>query len=296
MLNGWFTIVAQAVNFLILVWLLKRFLYKPILRAIDEREQGIATQLAGAEAKVTAAQQERDDFQHKNEAFDQERAALWKSATDGVEAERQRLLDKAREEANSLRAKRQEALRDEQRNLSQDIIRWTQKEVFAITRKMLTDLAASSLEERLSEMFVGRLRGLTGEAKDRFAAALKTPSGTALVRTAFALPQAQRTAIESAIQETFDVPTPLQFQTAAELVCGVELSANGQKVAWSITDYLATLEKSVNELWRVDANADAEPDAQSQRGPQSAVRAQSLVKADARPGLEPAASALKGRP
>ncbi len=67
----WFTVVAQAINFLILVWLLKRFLYKPILHAIDEREKGIAAQLAEAEAKKAEAQKERDDFQHKNEAFDQ---------------------------------------------------------------------------------------------------------------------------------------------------------------------------------------------------------------------------------
>ena len=71
MINGWFTIVAQAINFLILVWLFKRFLYKPILHAIDEREKGIAAQLAGAEAKVAEAQKERDEFQHKNETFDQ---------------------------------------------------------------------------------------------------------------------------------------------------------------------------------------------------------------------------------
>ena len=71
MLINWFTVFAQAINFLILVWLLKRFLYKPILHAIDEREKGIATQLAQAEAKVAEAQKERDDFQHKNEAFDQ---------------------------------------------------------------------------------------------------------------------------------------------------------------------------------------------------------------------------------
>ena len=76
----WFTVVAQAINFLILVWLLKRFLYKPILHAIDEREKGIAAQLAEAEAKKAEAQKERDDFQHKNEAFDQERAALLKKA------------------------------------------------------------------------------------------------------------------------------------------------------------------------------------------------------------------------
>ena len=76
MLIDWFTVVAQAINFLILVWLLKRYLFKPILHAIDQREKGIATQLAQAEAKKAEAQKERDDFQHKNETFDQERAAL----------------------------------------------------------------------------------------------------------------------------------------------------------------------------------------------------------------------------
>ena len=100
MLINWFTVFAQAINFLILVWLLKRFLYKPILHAIDEREKGIATQLADAEAKKAEAQKERDDFQHKNEAFDQERAALLKKATDEANAERQRLLDEARKDAD----------------------------------------------------------------------------------------------------------------------------------------------------------------------------------------------------
>ena len=100
---NWFTIIAQAINFLILVWLLKRFLYKPILHAIDEREKGIATQLAEAKAKQAEAQKERDDFQHKNADFDQERAALLKKATSEAGGERQRLLDEARKDAESLR-------------------------------------------------------------------------------------------------------------------------------------------------------------------------------------------------
>src|SRR5450631_3388047 len=103
----WFTVIAQVINFLILVWLLKRFLYKPILHAIDEREKGIASQLAQAEAKKVEAQQERDDFQHKNEAFEKERAALLSKATNEAQAERQRLLDEARKDAELLRAKRQ---------------------------------------------------------------------------------------------------------------------------------------------------------------------------------------------
>ena len=80
MLIDWFTVGAQALNFLILVWLMKRFLYKPILHAIDAREKRIATELADADAKKAEAQKERDEFQHKNEEFDQQRAALLSKA------------------------------------------------------------------------------------------------------------------------------------------------------------------------------------------------------------------------
>jgi F-type H+-transporting ATPase subunit b len=272
MLINWFTVVAQAINFLILVWLLRRFLYKPILHAIDERAKGIATQLAEAEAKKAEAQKERDDFQHKNEAFDQERAALLKKATDEAKAENQRLLDEARKDADLLRARRQDALRNEQRNLSQEIIRWTQKEVFAITRKTLADLATSSLEERMGDVLVRRVRALEGAAKEQLETAFKTSNHTVSVHSAFDLPPAQRTAIESAVKESFAPDAQVQFETAPELVSGIELSTNGQKVAWSIADYLKELEKSAGELLHVDAKpepkADAKPEAKTDAKPE----------------------------
>jgi F-type H+-transporting ATPase subunit b len=263
MLIDWFTVGAQALNFLILVWLMKRFLYKPILHAIDAREARIAAELANADAKKAEAQKERDEFQHKNEEFDQERAALMSKATDEANAQRQRLLDEARKDADAVRAKRQDALRNEQLNLSQEIIRWTQKEVFAIARKTLVDLASTSLEERMSEMFVHRLRALTGEAKDLLAAALKTSTQPARVRSAFDLPSEQHAAIQKALNETFSADIHIQFETAPELVSGIELSTNGRKVAWSIADCLATLEKSAGELLHEDAKPEPKPDPKS---------------------------------
>ncbi len=166
MLIDWFTVGAQALNFLILVWLMKRFLYKPILHAIDEREKRIAAELANADTKKAEAQKEHDDFQHKNAEFDQQRAALMSKATAEAQAERQRLLDEARKAAVALSSKQQEALRDEEHNLHQAIIHRTQQEVFAIARKALTDLATTSLEERLGEVFTRRLREMNGDAKE----------------------------------------------------------------------------------------------------------------------------------
>jgi F-type H+-transporting ATPase subunit b len=248
MLIDWFTVGAQALNFIILVWLLKRFLYKPILNAVDAREKRIAAELADADAKKAEAQKERDEFQHKNQEFDQQRAALLSKATDEANAERQRLLEDARKAADALSAKRQEALRRDADNLNQAIRRRTQQEVFAIARKALMDLATTSLEERIGEVFTRRLRTMDGKAKEGLAEVLKTASEPALVRTAFDLPAAQRAAIQNALNETFSAEVHVRFETAPDLVSGVELTTNGQKIAWSIADYLASLETGVGEL------------------------------------------------
>src|ERR1700677_1345490 len=126
MLIDWFTVGAQALNFLILVWLMKHFLYKPVLHAIDTREKLIAGELADANTKKAEAQKDRDEFQHKNQEFDQQRAALLSKATDDAKVERQRLLDEARKAADALTVKRQQSLEIDARNLNQAISRRAQ--------------------------------------------------------------------------------------------------------------------------------------------------------------------------
>jgi F-type H+-transporting ATPase subunit b len=278
MLIDWFTVGAQALNFLILVWLLKHFLYKPILNAIDAREKRIAKELADADAKKNEAQKERDEFQKKNEEFDQQRAALLTKATDEAKAERQRLLDEARKAADALSAKRQESLINDAKNLNHAISRLTQKEVFSITRKALTDLATVSLEERMGEVFIRRLHELDEKAKTVLGEALKKNSEPALVRSAFDLPEEQRTAIQNALNETFASEIHLRFETAPDLVSGIEFSSNGQKVGWSIADYLASLEKGVGELLKEKEKREAKAKPPSDSTPQIAKRAYELYE------------------
>ena len=120
MLIDWFTVGAQVINFIILVWLLKRFLYKPILDAVDARRNASPRSLRTPTRKVEA-KKERDEFQDKNEKFDQQRAALLSKATEEAKVERQRLLGEARQAADTLSAKRQETLRRDAHNLSEAI-------------------------------------------------------------------------------------------------------------------------------------------------------------------------------
>ena len=144
---------------------------------------------------------------------------------------------------------------------------WPQEEVFAIARKTLADLATVSLEERMGEVFTRRLREMDGKAKETLGAALKTSSEPAVVRSAFDLPAEQRAAIQNALNETFSAEIHVRFETAPDAICGIELTANGQKIGWSIAEYLASLEQRVGELL----------DAQSHRtGSEGSDRAKSI--------------------
>jgi F-type H+-transporting ATPase subunit b len=248
MLIDWFTVAAQVINFLILVWLMKRFLYKPILNAIDAREKLIAKELADAATKKDEAQKEKDEFQKKTQDFDQQRAQLLSKAKDDANAEQQRLLEEARKTAESLRVKQQQMLIDDTRNLNQTISKRIEQEVFAVARKALGDMATTSLEERLSEVFTRRLKQLDGQAKEKLAKAIKTTSDPAVVRSAFDLPAEQRAVIQNALNETFASEVKVRFETAPDLISGIELTTNGQKMAWSIGDYLVSLEKGVTEI------------------------------------------------
>jgi F-type H+-transporting ATPase subunit b len=248
MLIDWFTVAAQAVNFLVLIWLLKRFLYAPILSAIDAREKALAARQADAETKQKEAQAQSDDLKQKTEAFDQQREALLQKAKADASAEQERLVADARKNADALRLEWQEALRNEQHDLGDEMTRLAQKSVFEIARKTLAELATTDIEECITHVFITRLSQLSGTDHDQFATSLKTSSQPALVQSAFDLPPAQREAIEAAVTKAFDVPGHLHFVTAPDLVGGIELTANGQKISWNISDLLASLGKTMDAL------------------------------------------------
>ena len=293
MLIDWFTVGAQVLNFLILVWLLKHFLYKPILNAIDAREKRIAAELADADAKKTEAQKERDDFQSKNKAIDEQRSALLGKAADDAKAERERLLDEARQDADSLRARQATALRNDQKRLGGEITRLAKDEVFGIARKTLADLATVSLEERMGEVFTRRLREMDGKAKELLGTTLKTSSEPALVRSAFDIGAEQRAAIQNALNETFSAEIHIRFETAPDLISGIELTTNGHKVAWSIADYLASMEKGVDELLKEKdkpeakaapkPGAEAEPETKAEPKPEAKAEPEPEAKVEPEP-------------
>jgi F-type H+-transporting ATPase subunit b len=245
----WFTVIAQIINFFILVWLLRRFLYKPVLKAIDERENKIASALKDAKAKETEAKKEQDDFMKKNEMFDQQKKKLMDNVVVQTNEERERLLEEARNEAAVLRSKLEKSLNAMQENLGHEIVQKTQQEVFAVARKTLKDLSSMSLEEQTVKIFIGRLKDSKNDERTKLIEAFKSGSNSIIVQTAFDLPSEQQAEIKNAVNEILGTKTQFQFKTAPKLIGGIELTSNGYKLAWSISEYLSSIQKSISETF-----------------------------------------------
>ena len=259
MLIDWFTVLAQAINFLILVWLMRRYLYQPILDTIAARETHIATELRDAQKKQAEATRKQGEIEQKQSEFDAQRGGLLHAAQQAAQTEGKKLLDAARTEADTLRTKLEAAVQGEREQLSDALLAHTRKEVFAIAGQVLSDLAAESVEAAMCMVFVQRLHALDGPARMAMIAALSNTAQPARIASAFELPAAQREAIAQAVQQLLGHELALQYDSGPSLICGIELSANGHKVAWSINDYLTALGKQVDALLVAPAKADVKP-------------------------------------
>jgi F-type H+-transporting ATPase subunit b len=244
---NWFTVIAQIINFLILVWLLKKFLYKPVLDAIDAREKKIVSRLEDAKNKKDEAKKEQDEFGEKNKQFDQQKKELMDKAIADTKVQKDKLMDDAKKDVDVLHDKQQKALKDMQEDLKKDLAQKTQKEVFDISRKALTDLASVSLEEEAVKVFISRIEELKDNERQKFIDAFKSHSSPVLINSAFELHKKQQTEIKKAVDEILGKETEFEFKTAPEIISGIELKANGYKLSWTIAAYLDGLQNNISE-------------------------------------------------
>lgn len=240
---NWFTVIAQIINFLILVWLLKRFLYKPVLNAIAERERKIASQLSDAETKKAEARRERDEFEQKNEAFDKARTAMMDQVQQQANAEKLRLFESVKKESNTLRSSYHTSLMEEAESVTNMLKRKAREEVFAIAEKTLSDLANTSLEEQSVAVFIEKINNL--EEKENLKKALVNDNKIMFIKSAFELSPVSKSNIEKVVSDITEKEINFQYEFSPELVSGIEISTESYKLSWNIDTYLDTLKKDI---------------------------------------------------
>ncbi len=245
----WFTVVAQILNFLVLVWILKRFLYVPVLRAIAERQARVDKVLGDASSLKASAEAELAKLEKERRDLEATRDAAMREAQASAESERQRLITEARAEFESARTKWRGALEREQGEFQNQISSQARREVMGIAGKLLRDLADTDLQERILGKFLGILAGIDpGEKKTLREAMRNSGKETATIRSAFELPADRREALTTAVRGLLDEGVAVGFEVKPSLGCGIEVGVDGHKIAWTMDDYLRSLDAWVEGL------------------------------------------------
>lgn len=254
MLIDWFTVIAQIINFVILIWLMKKFLYQPILHAIDEREKRVADALADADAKDKQAEELRITFQQKNAELAEHSAEMLKKADDETALARQKMLVAAQAEAAELRKAQLLTLQKESERQHQAIKEQIQQEVLAIARQALQDMAEVSLDEQILRLFLQRLRSMDEKEKGDWRSRIQQGVPAVQFHSSWELSPQQKQQLHDALKDEFAVDIEINYTLAPKLVSGVELISQGYKMAWNIADYLNSLQ---NNLLEISTNAEA---------------------------------------
>lgn len=245
----WFTLVAQIVNFLILLYLLKRFLYGPIVETMDKREQEIAARLQKAEEKRSEAREQAERYRQQQRELEEERGERLAIIQEEVEARRKELLEKTHEEIQEKKRGWQEALRREQEAFLQHLRQGVGREAAEIARRALQDLADVQVEQRMADMFVTRIRELEPTKRAEISDSIQESDGKIVIRSTFALPEEMQQRIADAVQAQIMDGRGLdaRFETSPDLISGIEMQVDGYQVAWTIRDYLDHLEEQIRQ-------------------------------------------------
>lgn len=249
-----FIVLAQIINFLILVALLKRFLYKPITQAMEARSQRIERQLTAAASKEEDAETEKKLYLQKQQALETQKQEWLEQAKQEVELEKKRLTESAIAEVNKIRAQWYEDLNRDRQKLSRQIRDRLSHQITLATRKALSDLANADLEAQIIKMFIKRLDRLDDSQLKTLHATPTinphNPQHTITVYSSFTIPDAQRDRLSATIREQIAAEAEVQFAIEQDLICGIELCFEGYKIAWNIEHYLTELETATAKVLR----------------------------------------------
>ncbi len=237
----WFTFTAQIMNFLILLYLLQRFLYRPVLTAMDERRQRIAARLEEAERQRNLAENEARAYQVKHEEIAANRTQLLARAAEEAAVLRRELSDKARQEADTQRRQWLRILSQEKDAFLRDLKSRASRQVFEAVDRALRELADVDLERRIVDVFINRLQKLSAEERADILSALRKTRRKLMVLTSFPIKDDQRRHMESLVTELFAEDIDLNCFTDPGMACGIEIRGGGWKIAWNLRHFVDQL-------------------------------------------------------
>jgi F-type H+-transporting ATPase subunit b len=249
MLIDSFTIIAQIINFLILIYLLKRFLFNRIIKIMDEREKQITDQMQDAETAKEEAQKELEEQRRIREELQEKWNEMLAQAKKDAQKKREELVKDARSKIDEEQKNWREAISKQRTAFLRDLRHLSCEQVCQISRKVLSDLAGEKLENQLIENFLIQLGKLSKEEKDDFIRFINKDERKIWVDSSFQLTHEKESGIRKVLEEIIGDKVEINFKVSPKLICGIETRTEGKKISWNIENYLDGLEEQLKKAF-----------------------------------------------
>lgn len=242
MLVDWFTVFAQAVNFLVLVLVLRHLLYRRVLTAVERREADIAGRIEEAQRIREAADADAQGYREQLAHLEGEKQRLLAEARAAAEDTRRELTEKARTEVADQQTRWESALRREQEAALSAIGKRLVGPILEIVRRILDDLTGRDLREAAVDVFLTRIEQADPGIWSRLSASV-AEGQVVTVESTGAIDEARQGRIRELLASQLGRSVDVRFEVDPERVLGVVLRGGGIKIGWTVDGYLRRLER-----------------------------------------------------
>jgi len=218
----WWTLALQAVNFLVLVWLLQRFLYKPVMAVIARRREEAQRALDEAARREAEADRARRGFEQEQAGVSAMREKVMAEARDEIEAERKKTIEQARQEAAEVMKTVRAKLADER----DEALEQLRGRAIDLGADIAAQLLKETASEAMSDVFLARVCDHLANLPENERAELRKAlgdGGRVTVVTAPALDEAQQKRWRERLEAVLGGGAAIDFDADDSLIAGAEL-------------------------------------------------------------------------
>ncbi|MCJ7603013.1 MAG: F0F1 ATP synthase subunit delta [Desulfobulbaceae bacterium] len=241
----WFTLCAQIINFLILVWLLKKVLYQPVLNAMAERQAKIAARLNEAEEKAAQAEHEKGKFLDLQQQLKSSVAGEMRRAKEEADQFRDELIASVRREIEQNRTQWLASLAREKESFLRETSMTIAKGFHKLANNTLRDLAGDDLEQRILAVFLSELGKLSQKDNEQISRHIAETGDDVLVTSAFVLSDSLQDEINRRLGSIWGENLHNRFVVDESLLAGIHIEVAGKKIQWDAGNYLEKFEKDL---------------------------------------------------
>lgn len=241
-----FTFFAQMFNLLLLLYLLRRFLYLPVLKAVDERQKFIERELKKAASSHKEALRLEAECKQKMAEIDAQKQNILSQTRAEAAVLAEKLANEAKAQFETDKSQWKQRLAGEQKTFELAMQNLILEHFNKLADGALKQMADVSLNDLMLNKLKEKISALPVRKKQEFAAAYQNKKQL-FVRSAQKISAEQKQKVKDFLRVQLELPeeTKFKFEVDKKLICGVALQADEQLIDWNLTSYMNEFQKNM---------------------------------------------------